>query len=56
MQMLPSAIITAFKSADRIHYNPASGHADIDRSRLFKMGKGLICDRLVIQFPEIAFR
>ena len=33
MQMLPSAIITAFKSADRINYSPVfSGNMDINRS------------------------
>ena len=40
MQMLPSAIITAFKSADRINYNPCfSGNVDINRSRLFQNGQ-----------------
>jgi branched-chain amino acid transport system substrate-binding protein len=52
MQMLPSAIITAFKSADRIHYNPLFlGTWTSTDPDFFKMGKGLIRDRLVIQFP-----
>ena len=52
MQMLPSAIITAFKSADRIHYNPMFlGTWTSTDPDFFKMGKGLIRDRLVIQFP-----
>jgi branched-chain amino acid transport system substrate-binding protein len=52
MQMLPSAIITAFKSADRIKYNPVFlGTWTSTDPDFFKMGKGLIRDRLVIQFP-----
>jgi branched-chain amino acid transport system substrate-binding protein len=52
MQMLPSAIITAFKSADRIHYNPAFfGTWTSTDPDFFKLGKGLIRDRLSIQFP-----
>lgn len=52
MQMLPSAIITAFKSADRINYNPMFlGTWTSTDPDFFKMGKGLIRDRLVIQFP-----
>jgi branched-chain amino acid transport system substrate-binding protein len=52
MQMLPSAIITAFKSADRINYNPVFlGTWTSTDPDFFKMGKGLIRDRLVIQFP-----
>lgn len=52
MQMLPSAIITAFKSADRINYNPIFlGTWTSTDPDFFKMGKGLIRDRLVIQFP-----
>ncbi len=51
MQILPASIITAFKSADRINYDPqffATWTAtDPD---FFKMGKGLIGDRLVVQF------
>ncbi|MCE5210216.1 MAG: ABC transporter substrate-binding protein [Deltaproteobacteria bacterium] len=52
MQMLPSAIITAFKSADRIKYNPVFlGTWTSTDPDFFKMGKGIIRDRLVIQFP-----
>jgi len=52
MQMLPSAIITAFKSADRIKYNPVFlGTWTSTDPDFFKMGKGLIRDRLTIQFP-----
>jgi branched-chain amino acid transport system substrate-binding protein len=52
MQMLPSAIITAFKSADRINYSPFFlGTWTSTDPDFFKMGKGLIRDRLVIQFP-----
>jgi branched-chain amino acid transport system substrate-binding protein len=52
MQMLPSAIITAFKSADRIGYNPQFlGTWTSTDPDFFKMGKGLIRDRLKMQFP-----
>jgi branched-chain amino acid transport system substrate-binding protein len=52
MQMLPSAIITAFRSADRINYKPAFlGTWTSTDPDFFKMGKGLVKDRLVIQFP-----
>jgi branched-chain amino acid transport system substrate-binding protein len=52
MQMLPSAIITAFKSADRINYSPVFlGTWTSTDPDFFKMGAGLIKDRLVIQFP-----
>lgn len=52
MQMLPSAIITAFKSADNIRYNPAFlGTWTSTDPDFFKMGKGLIRDRMSIQFP-----
>jgi branched-chain amino acid transport system substrate-binding protein len=52
MQMLPAAIITAFKSADHIKYNPAFlGTWTSTDPDFFKMGKGLIRDRLSIQFP-----
>ncbi|NTW06885.1 MAG: ABC transporter substrate-binding protein [Syntrophaceae bacterium] len=52
IQMLPSAIITAFKSADRIKYNPLFlGTWTSTDPDFFKMSKGLIRDRLVIQFP-----
>ena len=52
MQMLPSAIITAFKSADRINYSPVFlGTWTSTDPDFFKMGAGLIKDRLTIQFP-----
>jgi branched-chain amino acid transport system substrate-binding protein len=52
IQMLPSAIITAFKSADRIKYNPLFlGTWTSTDPDFFQMGKGLIRDRLVMQFP-----
>ncbi len=52
MQMLPSAIITAFKSADRINYNPQFlGTWTSTDPDFFKMGKGLIRNRLKMQFP-----
>ena len=52
MQMLPAAIITAFKSADRINYKPPFlGTWTSTDPDFFKMGAGLIRDRLVIQFP-----
>jgi branched-chain amino acid transport system substrate-binding protein len=52
MQMLPSAIITAFKGADRISYNPQFlGTWTSTDPDFFKMGKGLIRDRLKMQFP-----
>jgi branched-chain amino acid transport system substrate-binding protein len=52
IQMLPSAIITAFKSADRIKYNPVFlGTWTSTDPDIFKMGKGLIRDRLIMQFP-----
>ncbi|OPY82439.1 MAG: Leucine-, isoleucine-, valine-, threonine-, and alanine-binding protein precursor [Smithella sp. PtaU1.Bin162] len=54
MQMLPSAIITAFKSSDRINYNPLFlGTWTSTDPDFFKMSKGLIRDRLVIQFPGV---
>jgi ABC-type branched-subunit amino acid transport system substrate-binding protein len=52
MQMLPSAIITAFKSADRINFRPLFlGTWTSTDPDFFKMSGGLIRDRLVIQFP-----
>ena len=52
MQMLPAAIITAFKSADRINYSPAFfGTWTSTDPDFFKLSKGLIRDRLRIQFP-----
>jgi len=52
MQMLPAAIISAFKCADRIGYNPLFlGTWTSTDPDFFKLGKGLIRDRLRIQFP-----
>ena len=52
MQMLPSAIVTAFKGADRINYNPVFlGTWTSTDPDFFKMGAGLIRDRMIIQFP-----
>jgi branched-chain amino acid transport system substrate-binding protein len=52
MQMLPAAIITAFKSSDRISYNPVFlGTWTSTDPDFFKLGKGLIRDRFVMQFP-----
>ncbi len=52
IQMLPSTIISAFKSADRINYSPVFlGTWTSTDPDFFKMGAGLIRDRLVIQFP-----
>ena len=52
MQILPAAIISAFRSADRIGYDPAFlGTWTSTDPDFFKMGQGLIRDRLRIQFP-----
>lgn len=52
MQMLPAAIISAFKGADRIGYNPLFfGTWTSTDPDFFKLGKGLIRNRLRIQFP-----
>lgn len=52
MQILPAAIISAFKSADRINYNPLFlGTWTSTDPDFFKMGGGLIRDRLRMQFP-----
>mgnify|MGYP000178211924 CR=1 FL=1 len=52
IQMLPAAIISAFKSADRIEYNPMFlGTWTSTDPDFFKMGEGLIRDRLKMQFP-----
>lgn len=52
MQMLPATIITAFKSADRINYGPIFlGTWTSTDPDFFKLGKGIIKDRLQIQFP-----
>lgn len=52
MQMLPAAIITTLKSADRIGYAPTFlGTWTSTDPDFFKQGQGLIKDRLIIQFP-----
>lgn len=52
MQMLPATIVTAFKSADRIAYNPVFlGTWTSTDPDFYKLGKGIIRDRLRIQFP-----
>jgi branched-chain amino acid transport system substrate-binding protein len=51
IQILPAAIISAFKSADRIGYDPVFlGTWTSTDPDFFKMGKGLIRDRLKMQF------
>jgi branched-chain amino acid transport system substrate-binding protein len=52
MQILPATIISAFRSADRIGYDPPFlGTWTSTDPDFFKMGQGLIRDRLRIQFP-----
>ncbi len=52
MQMLPATIVTAFKSADRIGYDvPFFGTWTSTDPDFFKMGAGLIRNRLAMQFP-----
>ncbi|MBN2570239.1 MAG: ABC transporter substrate-binding protein [Deltaproteobacteria bacterium] len=52
MQLLPATIITALKGADRIGYDPAFfGTWTSTDPGFFDMGKGLIKDRLRMQFP-----
>jgi branched-chain amino acid transport system substrate-binding protein len=54
MQMLPASIITAFRSADRIGFDPPFfGTWTSTDPDFFKMGQGLIRSRLRIQFPGI---
>jgi branched-chain amino acid transport system substrate-binding protein len=51
VQILPAHIITAFKSADKINYNvPFFGTWTATDPDFFKLGKGLIRDRLAMQF------
>jgi hypothetical protein len=50
--MLPAAIITALRSADRIKYDvPFLGTWTSTDPDFFKMGAGLIRNRLTMQFP-----
>jgi branched-chain amino acid transport system substrate-binding protein len=52
MQMLPASIISAFRSADRIGYDPPFfGTWTSTDPDFIKMGQGLIRNRLRIQFP-----
>lgn len=52
MQCLPSAILTALKSADRVNYKvPFFGTWTSTDPDFFKRGKGLIRDRMHMQFP-----
>jgi branched-chain amino acid transport system substrate-binding protein len=52
VQLLPAAIITAFRSADRIGYDPPFfGTWTSTDPDFFKMGQGLTRSRLRIQFP-----
>ena len=52
MQILPAAIITALKSADRASYDVSFfGTWTSTDPDFFKLGKGLIRDRLSMQFP-----
>lgn len=52
IQILPAAIISAFRGADRIGYDPPFlGTWTSTDPDFFKMGQGLIRDRLRIQFP-----
>ncbi|MBN2058802.1 MAG: ABC transporter substrate-binding protein [Deltaproteobacteria bacterium] len=52
MQCLPSAILTALKSADRVNYKGLLfGTWTSTDPDFFKRGKGLIRDRMYMQFP-----
>jgi branched-chain amino acid transport system substrate-binding protein len=52
MQCLPSAILMALQSADRVKYNvPFFGTWTSTDPDFFKRGKGLIRDRMHMQFP-----
>lgn len=52
MQCLPSAILMALESADRIKYDvPFFGTWTSTDPDFFKRGKGLIRDRMYMQFP-----
>lgn len=50
-QILPSAVINAFKAADKINYNPTFiGTWTSTDPDFFERGKGLIRDRMYMQF------
>jgi branched-chain amino acid transport system substrate-binding protein len=52
MQCLPSSIIMALQSADRIKYNvPFFGTWTSTDPEFFKRGKGIIRDRMFMEFP-----
>jgi len=52
MQALPSSIIMALKSADRVNYDvPFFGTWTATDPGFFKLGKGVIRDRMHMQFP-----
>jgi branched-chain amino acid transport system substrate-binding protein len=52
LQVLPSTIVTALKNADRINYKPQFfGTWTSTDPDFFDLGKGVIKDRLSIQFP-----
>lgn len=52
LQVLPSTIVTALKNADRINYKPQFfGTWTSTDPDFFKLGQGVIKDRLAIQFP-----
>jgi branched-chain amino acid transport system substrate-binding protein len=51
MQILPAAVVTAMKAFDRNNYNvPLFGTWTATDPDFFKLGKGLIRDRLAMQF------
>ena len=51
MQILPGTVINAFKSADKIKYNPVFvGTWTCTDPDFFKRGKGIIRDRMYMQF------
>ncbi len=52
MQMLPTTIVTALKGADRIQFKPVFlGTWTSTDPDFFKLGKGVIKDRVIMQFP-----
>jgi branched-chain amino acid transport system substrate-binding protein len=54
MQILPAGIITALKAADKIGYNvPFFGTWTATDPDFFKLGKGLIGNRLAMQFSGV---
>ena len=52
IQMLPATIVTALKGAERIQYNPVFlGTWTSTDPDFFKLGKGVIKDKIKMQFP-----